>query len=72
MSSSEAAATSAAAAMPISAPSRVFTRPATGAFATTSTRVSVMRSTLQKSRAARAVPRTDPETLERVPTARGR
>jgi hypothetical protein len=28
-------------------------------------------STFQKSRAVRAVPRTDPETLERVPAARG-
>ena len=42
----------------------------TGALATTRTR-RCHASTRQKSRAARAVPRTEPDTLERVPAARG-
>ena len=72
VSSRAAAARSAAAAsMPTSAPSRVFTRPGTGAFATTSALATRHASTRQKSRAARAVPRTEPDTFDRVPAARG-
>ena len=72
VSISAAAARSAARSWPTTAPSRVLACPGTGALAITST---VKRahdaSTREKSRVVRRVPRTEPDTLERVPAARG-
>ena len=53
-----------------SAPSRVFTRPGSGRLGHDE-HAGVHDSTRQKSRAARTVPRTEPDTFERVPSARG-
>ena len=59
---------------PVTRRSRVFASPGTGAFATTSRQVSASlgESTPAMSRTARRVPRTEPDTFDRVPAARGR
>ena len=71
VSSSAADARSAATDMPTSRPNRVLTMSGHRRLGDHQHVYVVHDSTRQKSRAVRTVPRTDPETLDRVPSARG-